>query len=29
LGLNKKIPEGEAAPITQQICLISEKRITP
>lgn len=29
LGLNKKIPEGEAAPTTQQICLISEKKITP
>lgn len=29
LGLNKKIPEGEVAPKTQQICLISEKRIAP
>ncbi len=29
LGLNRKIPEGEAAPLTQQICLISEKKVTP
>jgi len=29
LGLNRKIPEGEAAPTTQQICLIGEKKITP
>ena len=29
LGLNRKIPEGEVAPKTQQICLISEKKITP
>jgi hypothetical protein len=27
LGLNNQIPEGEAAPKTQQICLISEKKV--